>query len=38
MTSQLLSKQMINVVDEKGEKKKVTYNEVSKYINSKEKK
>ena len=34
MTSQLLSKQMINVVDEKGKKKKVTYNEVSKYINS----
>ena len=34
MTSQLLSKQMINVVDEKGKRKKVTYNEVSKYINS----
>ena len=37
MTSQLLSKQMINVVDEKGKKKKVTYNEVSKYINSNDK-
>ena len=37
MTSQLLSKQMINVIDEKGKKKKVTYNEVSKYINSNDK-
>ena len=38
MTSQLLSKQMIKVIDEKEEKKKVTYNEVSKYLNSKNKK
>ncbi len=38
MISQLLSKQMIEVRDEKGNIKKINYNEVSKYLDSKNKK
>ena len=36
MLSELLSKQELSVIDEKDNKKKITYNEISKYLDSKE--
>lgn len=38
MTSQLLSKQTLHIFDECGKKKDISYNEVSKYLDSRDKK